>query len=48
MDNQTSLSPARPPREGWEESFRLMAERGDDRLLDPDVPICLDEEEWEW
>jgi len=48
MDNQTSLSPARPPREGWEESFRLMAERGDDRLLDPDVPTCWDEEEWEW
>jgi hypothetical protein len=50
MDNQTSLSPARPPREGWEESFRLMAERGDDRLLDPDIPSLTssDEEEWRW
>jgi antitoxin MazE len=41
---------ARRPREGWEEQFRRMAERGDDRLLD-DVPPSLtrfDDEEWEW
>ena len=38
------------PREGWEEQFRVMAERGDDRLLDGDVPSLTtwDAEEWEW
>lgn len=36
------------PREGWEESFRLMAERGDDRLLDDTEPTSFDEEDWDW
>lgn len=25
------------PRDGWEEQFRLMAEHGDDQLLDGDI-----------
>lgn len=25
------------PRDGWAEAFRLMAQRGDDALLDPDI-----------
>ncbi|MBJ6800324.1 hypothetical protein [Geomonas propionica] len=34
-------------REGWEEKFRLMAEQGDDNLLDEDfVQTKWDEEEW--
>jgi len=36
------------PREGWEDSFRLMAERGDDRLLDEALPTSFDAKEWSW
>lgn len=41
----------RSPREGWEDSFRRMAAKGDDRLLDEESLPTLsswDEEEWEW
>lgn len=27
------IRPVRRPRQGWEEQFRAMAERGDDKLL---------------
>ncbi len=48
--NQIVLRSARRPREGWEESFREMAKRGDDQLLDGDLvnQTSFDEEEWEW
>lgn len=49
-DDRLTIRAARHPREGWEEQFRLMAERGDDQLLDPE-PFSLtewDEREWEW
>jgi antitoxin MazE len=48
--NSLVIEPATKPRAGWEDSFREMAERGDDALLDPDVPslTAWDEEEWEW
>jgi antitoxin MazE len=50
-ENQTLvIRPARKPRAGWAESFREMARRGDDALLD-DTPLSLsawDEDEWEW
>ena len=41
---------ARLPRQDWEEQFATMAERGDDRLLDPDMPplTTWDADEWEW
>ena len=39
---------ARSPREEWDESFRSMAARGDDRLLDEAMPAFFDDEEWEW
>ena len=40
----------RNPRAGWEESCRLMHERGDDALIDGPLPSLtkFDEEEWEW
>lgn len=37
-----------PVREGWEESFREMAESGDDELLLGDFANQFDEEEWQW
>ena len=43
------IRPARRPREGWDAAFRDMAARGDDALLDRDLPSSKwDEEEWEW
>ncbi len=38
------------PREGWDDAFRTMSERGDDQLLDNDLTgrSTWDENEWEW
>lgn len=48
--NRIVITPARRPREGWDEQFKAMAERGDDQLLDGDVPSfsTWDADEWEW
>ena len=49
-DESLVIRPAKKPRAGWAESFRAMAERGDDALPD-DTPPSLsawDEDEWEW
>ena len=48
--DQIVIRPAHRPRAGWEDQFREMGERGDDRLLDGDelVPTRWDEAEWEW
>lgn len=37
-------------RVGWEQQFKIMAERGDDYLVDGDNTSLTDwdEEEWEW
>ena len=48
--NQLVIRSSRRPRHNWEEQFRRMAERGDDRLLD-ETAVSLtrwDAEEWEW
>lgn len=42
------LKPVTPPRQGWDEAFKEMHERGDDELLNDDI---LDDdliEDWEW
>ena len=41
---QIVIKPIKEPRQGWEESFKKMAENGDDELLIPDV---FDDEEFE-
>ncbi len=48
--NALVIRSARPPRSGWEDSFRAMAAVGDDTLLDPGSigATRWDEEEWEW
>jgi len=48
--NQIVLRSLRRPREGWEESFRQMTGKGDDRLLDEKLlkRTSWDEEEWRW
>jgi len=42
------IDAAPKPREGWEESFIEMAERGDDRLLNPETLTEWDKNEWVW
>ena len=40
---------SRPLREGWDKQFKLMADTGDDSLLDEDLTATIwDEDEWEW
>jgi antitoxin MazE len=36
------------PRAGWEQAFRDMTTRGEDRLLDPDLAAGSDWERTEW
>ena len=44
------LPPVRRARAGWDEQFRMMAERRDDQLLDDDLTgrSRFDQSEWEW
>jgi antitoxin MazE len=36
-DGEIIISNTRNPREGWEQSFVIMAKRGDDNLVMPDI-----------
>lgn len=49
-DNRIVIRPARQPRQDWASAFRQMAERGDDKLIDGDLPAQTrwDEDEWQW
>jgi len=40
------LKPKAEPRKGWEEAFRTMNEKGDDKLLMDDVFDDENPEEW--
>ena len=42
------IRPASHPRHGWDEQFRAMAQRGDDRLVDESLPTQWDVNEWKW
>jgi antitoxin MazE len=46
--DQLVIRPTRHPRDGWEEQFRLMHERGDDRLIEGFPTSDWDDEDWEW
>jgi antitoxin MazE len=49
QEDQLVIRPIRHPRYGWDEQFRMMAEHGDDRLLDEVVSLTQwDADEWEW
>ena len=39
---------AHQARLGWEVQFASMAEHGDDRLFDEDLPTRWEAEEWKW
>lgn len=49
-DDRIIIRSAKHPREDWETAFRVMAERGDDELLDRDLlaQTLWDEDEWQW
>ena len=42
------LRPCSGLRAGWDAAFAQMAERGDDRLLDQEVPTDFARTDWEW
>jgi len=48
--DQIIIRPIQHVRQGWEEAFKAMRERGDDELLDATALVthAWDEEEWEW
>ena len=50
QEDQLVIRPIRHPRYGWDEQFRMMAEHGDDWLLDEAVVSLTqwDADEWEW
>ena len=45
---QLVVRAARRPRQGWDEQFQAMHERGDDRLGDEFPASAWDEQEWTW
>lgn len=49
-DEKIVIRSASRPRQGWEDKFRLIAERGDDKMIDEDLSgqTEWDKEEWEW
>ncbi|MEN6468175.1 MAG: AbrB/MazE/SpoVT family DNA-binding domain-containing protein [Smithella sp.] len=49
-DEKIIIRRASYPREDWENQFRLMAENGDDQVLDTVQPDASrwDEDEWVW
>ncbi|MGH7457258.1 MAG: AbrB/MazE/SpoVT family DNA-binding domain-containing protein [bacterium] len=51
LRQQIIIRPARRARQGWAEAFRLMAARGDDKLLDGEAVLnqsSWDKTEWTW
>lgn len=49
-DDRIVIRPIARPRVGWEEKFQLMAESGDDGMIDEDLGAQTewDKDEWEW
>jgi antitoxin MazE len=45
---QLVVRPASRPREGWEDRFRQMADRGDDPLWPEAALTSFDKKEWDW
>lgn len=49
-DNRIIIRSLKQPRQDWDSAFRATAERGDDELLDKEVPAQTqwDKDEWQW
>ena len=48
INQKLVIKAARKPRRNWSVSFRKMAEKKDDQLLDSAPPTEWQDEEWEW
>jgi antitoxin MazE len=48
--NKIIIRPAKNAREGWEQAFKIMGEKGDDEpIIDKmNISHSWDEEEWHW
>ena len=48
--NQIIIRPVKEVRDGWDDAFKLMGQKGDDDLIieDDNVSHSWDEEEWQW
>ena len=49
-DDQIIIRPLRSVRSGWDSAFKMMAQKGDDALVDgvDVVSHSWDEDEWTW
>ena len=49
-DQQILIRAATKPRQDWGRKFRIMAAKGDDKLLDSEAIglTSWDKEEWQW
>ncbi len=47
-DGEIVITSAEQPRTGWADAARVLADRGEDRMLDAPTPTRFDEEEWTW
>lgn len=50
LKDQIVIQPIKSTRQGWEEAFKSMGERGDDEPLidDKNLSHSWDEKEWQW
>jgi antitoxin MazE len=48
--NQIIIRPIKNAREGWDDAFKVMGEKGDDKhiITDENLSHSWDEEEWQW
>jgi len=48
--NQIIIRPVKDVRDGWDDAFKLMRQKGDDELFieDDNISHSWDEEEWQW
>jgi antitoxin MazE len=48
--NKIIIRPVKNVREGWDESFKIMGEKGDDQSIidDRNISHAWDEKEWRW
>ena len=47
-DGELIISPSEQLRCGWDTAARVLADNGEDKLLDPVASTGFDEQEWKW
>ena len=48
--DQIIIRPVANPRDGWDDAFKAMADRGDDMIIDEaeNISHSWDDDEWQW